>query len=75
MKGGNTDEFYAIEGTFNKSDMLVRLHPDVAEHYKRYGRDHHRVNYVPFKDNLFRKKPGDYEGVNEYGMRLVDIED
>ena len=51
LKGGNTSEFYADEGTYNKSLMLQAVHPDVAEVKWKYGRWHHEVNYKPFKDN------------------------
>lgn len=45
MRGGNTDEFYAHEGTLPKSRMLVDVHPDVAKLVWRWGRWHHHVNY------------------------------
>jgi len=89
VKGGNTQEFYHkegdldrtkwkdkylnAEGTINKSQMLVDMHPDVAKIVWRYGRWHHIVDYRPFKKNKFRFKPGVVlpETNNEYGMRLV----
>lgn len=89
MKGGNTDEFYHAEGTLdksqwrdgtlnpegtlNKSQMLVNLHPDVTRLVWRYDRWHHHVDYSPFKNNKLKLK----ENViipnknNEYGMKLV----
>src|SRR5207245_2694711 len=30
LAGGNTAEFYEVEGTGPKSDMLQRMHPDVT---------------------------------------------
>lgn len=51
MSGGNTKEFYAAEGTLPKSKMLVDLHPDVAKLVTKFNRDHHDVNYKPFKNN------------------------
>lgn len=51
MKGGNTDEFYADEGTLPKSQMLADLHPDVAKVVWRYNRWHHHVDYSAFKGN------------------------
>ena len=64
VKGGNTSEFYHVEGdldknkwrdgklnatgTINKSQMLVDAHPDVAKVVWRYGRWHHMVNYEVF---------------------------
>lgn len=88
VKGGNTQEFYHAEGdldkekwrdgmlnpegTWNKSKMLVDLHPDVATMVFKYGRWHHYVDYGPFKKNELRLKPGVSlpKGVNNYGMRL-----
>jgi hypothetical protein len=89
VKGGNTEEFYHKEGnlskeewrdgylnpdgTKNKSQMLVDLHPDVAVMVKKYGRWHHYVDYSIFKKNELKLKPGIVipEGVNNYGMKLV----
>lgn len=51
LKGGNTDEFYDAEGTYNKSRMLEAIHPDVSEVKWKYNRWHHVVNYKPFKAN------------------------
>ena len=51
LKGGNTDEFYDAEGTYNKSRMLEVIHPDVSEVKWKYNRWHHVVNYKPFKAN------------------------
>jgi hypothetical protein len=91
VKGGNTEEFYHKEGTqdkskwregtlnpegtVNKSQMLVDMHPDVARMVWKYGRWHHYVNYDPFKSNALRFKPGinidQFPKVNNYNMRLV----
>ncbi len=72
MSGGNTDEFYKEEGTLNKSQILVDMHPDVARLTKRWNRWHHYVNYKPFKKNkLIRKKDINIkQDINEYGMVL-----
>ena len=87
VKGGNTEEFYHkeglekniwidgvnAEGTRNKSEMLVRMHPDVARMVWRYKRWHHYVDYSPFKKNELRYKKDIMlpKGNNEYGMKLV----
>lgn len=81
MKGGNTDEFYAVEdtedtilkGTSNKSEMLFRMHPDVTKNVWRYNRWHHFVDYLPFKDNRLIYKDGIEipSGTNEYGLKLI----
>lgn len=91
VKGGNTAEFYHVEGdldkskwrdgtlnaqgTINKSQMLVDLHPDVSRVVWRYGRWHHHVNYDPFKKNKLILKPGLEipNTVNNYGMKLVKL--
>lgn len=91
LKGGNTDEFYHAEGnqdkenwkdgylnaegTINKSQMLVDMHPDVSRIVWRYGRWHHYVDYSPFKDNQLRLKPGIVlpKGINNYDMVLKKI--
>jgi len=77
LKGGNTDAFYAKEGTIPKSQMQVKLHPDVSKLTWRYGRWHHHVNYNKFKrenklvlkDNIQIK-----EGKNNYGLKLQKID-
>lgn len=87
VKGGNTEEFYHkegieknhwvdgvnAEGTRNKSEMLVRMHPDVARMVWRYKRWHHYVDYSPFKKNELRYKKDITisQGVNDYGMKLI----
>lgn len=75
MKGGNTQEFYAHEGTKAKSQMLADLHPDVASVVWRFNRWHHHVDYKPFKRNRLRRR-ADVDvprGVNNYGMELIDV--
>ena len=71
MKGGNTKEFYELEGTKNKSQMLADLHPDVARVVWRFNRWHHHVDYRPFKKNqLIRKGPLGPPEINNYGLEL-----
>lgn len=74
MKGGNTDEFYASEGTKPKSEMLERLHPDVAKVVWRFNRWHHHVDYRPFKANKLRLRP-DFNPASapSFDMRLVEV--
>jgi hypothetical protein len=76
--GGNTAEFYAAEGTRPKSEMLARVHPDVARVTEKFGRVHHHVDYRPFKRNRLQLKPGidlDAMEPNEYGMVLTRVGD
>lgn len=74
VKGGNTGEFYAKEGTLPKSKMQVDLHPDVSRLVWKFGRWHHHVDYSPFKRNRLVRKPEfkDKMPQNEYGMRIVN---
>ena len=73
MVGGNTDEFYAVEGTLPKSKMIEKLHPDVAKVVWKFNRWHHHVDYRHFKKNRLIKKPIVIpEGNNEYGMKLIE---
>ena len=89
VKGGNTAEFYHaenteneqfkktgynVDGTINKSKMLVDMHPDVSSLVWKYGRWHHHVNYEPFKKNKLILKKGITLPTepNNYGMELVE---
>jgi len=73
MKGGNTADFYAQEGTLAKSKMLADMHPDVASVVWRFNRWHHHVDYRPFKVNKLIRKSGLNipDCINNYGMILV----
>lgn len=72
VKGGNTDEIYGA-GTFEKSKMLVDLHPDCVKMARRYGRWHHDVDMSRFKNNklIFRDDFVLPEGQDEYGLTLL----
>jgi hypothetical protein len=76
MKGGNTKDFYSVEGTLPKSEMLEKLHPDVAKVVWKFNRWHHHVDYRIFKKNKLIKKENLNlnKTINEYGMKLVKIE-
>jgi hypothetical protein len=65
---------YNAVGTVNKSEMLVKMHPDVARISWKYGRWHHYVDYSPFKNNELRYKPGVKisSEMNNYGMKLIE---
>ena len=58
LGGGNSDEFYFKEGTYNKSKMLEVVHSDVSELDWRFSRYHHTVNYNPFKKNKLKYVSG-----------------
>jgi hypothetical protein len=76
LKGGNTDEFYAKEGTLPKSQMIADLHPDVAKVVWRFNRWHHHVDYRAFKKNKLQRIKNICipDVVNNFGMKLVEIQ-
>ena len=81
QKGGNTDEFYHVEGkkekgkdytdtgTMAKSKMMVKVHPDISTVVHRYSRVHHHVEYKGFKQRLIRNKDIVMPKDNNYGMK------
>jgi hypothetical protein len=75
LRGGNSKEFYDKEGTFPKSQMQVKVHPDVSKVVWRFGRVHHYVDYSKFKGNKLIKKKGlsIKKGTDDYGMKLKKI--
>lgn len=62
VKGGNTDELYRQDATFDgrlaMARSLQQQHPDVVKIVRKWGRWQHQVDYRPFKANKFRLKPG-----------------
>jgi len=73
MKGGNTKEFYEEEGTLPKSQMIAKLHPDVARVKWMFNRWHHKVNYSTFKSNELKLIEPPENKINNYTMKLVKI--
>jgi hypothetical protein len=85
--GGNTQEFYHAEGkvqagqkyadtgTLAKSQMQVKVHPDVSKLVWKFNRYHHHVDYTPFKKlKLIRKENIEIpKQPNDYGMKLKRI--
>jgi hypothetical protein len=76
VKGGNTEAFYAHEGTMAKSQMQVYLHPDVSKLLFRFNRWHHYVDYSPFKNNMLIRRPDLILSteINNYDMKLITKE-
>lgn len=71
LAGGNTTEFYAKEGTLPKSEMIQKLHPDVAKVKWMNNRWHHYVSYDGFKSNRLILDENQYFNPDsEYGMTL-----
>lgn len=77
VSGGNTEEFYENEGTLNKSQMLVDMHPDVTSVAWKFNRWHHHVDYSPFKANKLIRKNNTVVniGVNDFGMEIIKKEE
>jgi hypothetical protein len=75
VDGGNTENFYKHEGTYNKSKMLKLCHPDVTEIRKKYGRWHHYVDYKPFKNQQLIKKDNPNIEFGEYDFNLSNFAD
>lgn len=72
MPGGNTEAFYAEEGTSPKSEMIVRLHPDVCRLAYRFGRAHHVADFSPWKDRrLVRRDDAPPPDPDRYRMKRV----
>jgi hypothetical protein len=72
IKGGNTEAFYAGEGTRAKSEMQVRMHPDVSRLVFRFGRVHHHVDYRPFRKNKLVRRPDlVLPATNPYALAIV----
>ena len=76
VSGGNTEEFYKNEGTYNKSKMLEDMHPDVAKLVWKFNRWHHQVDYSGFKQELIRKENIHIPNkINNYGMFIISTEE
>jgi hypothetical protein len=70
LAGGNTTEVYG-GGTLPKSQMLARLHPDVARVVWRYGRWHHHVDFRGFTQKLVRRDDVQIPEGDSYRLKLV----
>lgn len=75
LGGGNSAEFYFKEGTAPKSRMLKEAYPKYTELVWKFGREHHYVDYLPFKDTRMKRIPGLVlpTGSNNYGMELREF--
>jgi hypothetical protein len=74
MKGGNTDELYAGGGRYKMAESLYNQHPDIVKITRKWNRYQHHVDYSRFKKNKLIKKNITWPtGINNYGMKLIDI--
>jgi hypothetical protein len=55
--------------------MLKEVYPDYTDLVWKFGREHHHVNYLPFKDTPLKRKPEVVipDGINNYGLSMVEI--
>lgn len=74
LKGGNTEDYKRTNRRLEFAQELQRAHPDVVRVVWKWNRWHHEVNYIPFRANKLRRRPGIVvqAGVDNYGMQLVD---
>jgi hypothetical protein len=74
LGGGNTAEFYTGEGTAPKSRMLKEVYPQYTDLVWKFGREHHHVNYLPFKSMDLKFKPDVViPATDPYGMTLKRV--
>lgn len=72
-KGGNTSSIYSVEDyALLKAQSLLEQHPDITHLITRFGRIHHSVNYLPFKNIDWQYVPEREKPKGEYGMYLTD---
>lgn len=76
LDGGMTP-YYQGDGRYKMALELQRKHSDVVKITRKWGRWQHQVDYRPFKGNKLKLKEGIEipEGVNNYGMKLVKLDD
>lgn len=70
IKGGNDERFYSKEGTYPKSEMLKRMHPEITKIVYKFSRWHHTVNYTPFKKNILIKKK-ELTPLKPYNLKII----
>ena len=86
VKGGNMELLYGgndqisgkgkewIEKRRLMAQSLVDQHPNICTISWKWNRPQHQVNYSGFKRNKLIRKPGwNYSGIDNYGMKLVEI--
>lgn len=75
IKGGMTDYYERTNKRKEFAEELQKAHSDVVKLTWKFNRWHHQVDYSPFKKNKLILKKGMKipKGVNNYGMKLVEI--
>lgn len=70
--GGNTDAFYAEEGTLPKSNQLAFNHPDITSVVWKFARWHHSTNYSIFDYYKDRTITETIQALNEHPVLFRD---
>ena len=75
LGGGNSGEFYQKEGTAPKSRMLKAAYPEYTDLVWKFQREHHHVDYLPFKDKRLHRRPDIVvsPGTDDYGLELRTV--
>jgi hypothetical protein len=92
MPGGNTDELYAGKGyslgrttdltdemqaaVLEKAVTLQKMHPDIVQVKKKWGRWHHEVDYSGFRGNTLEMADSlteIFDQSDDFGFRLIDV--
>lgn len=75
MKGGNATELYKGDGRLKMAQSLVDQHPEIVTITEKWNRYQHKVDYTSFKKNELKLKKSVkiQDGVNEYGMELIQF--
>ena len=74
VSGGMTP-YYQGDGRYKMAKELQEKHPDLTKIIRKWGRWQHTINYKPFvKNRLIKRKDVVVpKGINNYGMKLVEI--
>ena len=74
LKDEVEDDERISDGRWRMAAELAAKHPDVTKITQKWGRWQHQVDYSAFKRNPLKPRHGAIipEGVNDYGMRLIE---
>jgi hypothetical protein len=77
MSGGNREELYQGDGRLKMAQSLQQQHPDVTRIVWKWNRWQHKVDYSRFRNNRLVKRDDIEipEGINNYGMKLIHLDD
>ena len=75
VKGGNAVIYNESNNRREFAEQLKAQHPELVEIVWKYNRWYHKVDYTPFKKNELKYRKGVQipEGIDEYGMELIQF--